>query len=272
MLLEMLAQQLGENYMHILLSEESKIKESLTEEINYTEQLQKSVLPTHFPNDNLFDIAAISIPSKNVGGDFYDYIKISSSKYALIIADVSGKGLGAGFFMTMTRSILRVYFSQIDDPASILKYTNRHIFEDSKNGMFVTCFLLVIDTKNKTLTYSNAGHLPQYLVRKDNSSNTKILEEMHTKGKPLGFIKNETYINNKISYSSDDTIVLFTDGVTDTFNRFDEVYGDDRLKELLKNDYDNPKELLDDIVEETVAFRDEVAQFDDITLLITKIL
>ena len=95
---------------------------------------------------------------------------------------------------------------------------------------------------------------------------------MHTKGKPLGFVKNETYINNKISYSSDDTIVLFTDGVTDTFNRFDEVYGDDRLKELLKNDYDKPKELLDDIVEETVTFRDEIAQFDDITLLITKIL
>lgn len=132
MLLEMLAQQISENYMHVFLSEESKIKQSLTEEINYTEELQKSILPTEFPNKKLFDVAAVSIPSKTVGGDFYDYIKLKDGKYALIIADVSGKGLKAGFFMVMTRSVLRVYSSQIDNPAKILEQTNKHIFYDSK--------------------------------------------------------------------------------------------------------------------------------------------
>ena len=271
-LLEMLAQQIGENYMHVLLSEESKIKESLTEEINFTEQLQKSVLPKEFPSNGLFDIAAVSIPSKNVGGDFYDYIKISDTKYALVIADVSGKGLGAGFFMTMTRSILRVYFSEMEDPSKILESTNKHIYADSNNGMFVTCFLVVVDTENKTITYSNAGHLRQYLIKKYDISSLDSIHEMHTHGKPLGFIENATYQNKQISYSSSDTIVLFTDGITETFNKDGEEYGEERLKEILKNDYDNAKELVDDIVNETVSFRGKTPQFDDVTLLIARFL
>ena len=271
-LLEMLAQQIGENYMHILLSEESKIKESLTEEINFTEQLQKSVLPKEFPNDGLFDIAAVSIPSKNVGGDFYDYVKISDTKYGLVIADVSGKGLGAGFFMTMTRSILRVYFSEMDDPSKILEAANKHIYKDSNNGMFVTCFLIVIDTENKTITYSNAGHLPQYLIKKYDISSLDSIHEMHTHGKPLGFIEDASYQNKQLSYSSSDTIVLFTDGITETFNKDEEEYGEDRLKAILKNDYDNSKELVNDIVEETVSFRGKMPQFDDVTLLVARLL
>lgn len=271
MLLEMLAQQISENYMHVFLSEESKIKQSLTEEINYTEQLQKSILPSEFPNKKLFDVAATSIPSKNIGGDFYDYMKLKEGKYALIIADVSGKGLNAGFFMVMTRSVLRVYASQIDNPAKILEQTNKHIFYDSKKGMFVTCFLAIVDTKNKTITYSNAGHIPQYLVKKA-SMNEDYITEMYVGGKPLGFVESPSYKNKKISYEKSDTIVMFTDGVTETFNENNEEYGENKLKDILKNEYDSSSELLKDIVDETIYFRADAPQFDDITLLIAKIL
>lgn len=271
MLLEMLAQQISENYMHVFLSEESKIKQSLTEEINYTEQLQKSILPSEFPNKKLFDVAATSIPSKNIGGDFYDYMKLKEGKYALIIADVSGKGLNAGFFMVMTRSVLRVYASQIDNPAKILEQTNKHIFYDSKKGMFVTCFLAIVDTKNKTITYSNAGHIPQYLVKKA-SVNEDYITEMYVGGKPLGFVESPSYKNKKISYEKSDTIVMFTDGVTETFNENNEEYGENKLKDILKNEYDSSSELLKDIVDETIYFRADAPQFDDITLLIAKFL
>ena len=271
MLLEMLAQQISENYMHVFLSEESKIKQSLTEEINYTEQLQKSILPSEFPNKKLFDVAATSIPSKNIGGDFYDYMKLKEGKYALVIADVSGKGLNAGFFMVMTRSVLRVYASQIDNPAKILEQTNKHIFYDSKKGMFVTCFLAIVDTKNKTITYSNAGHIPQYLVKKA-SVNEDYITEMYVGGKPLGFVESPSYKNKKISYEKSDTIVMFTDGVTETFNENNEEYGENKLKDILKNEYDSSSELLKDIVDETIYFRADAPQFDDITLLIAKFL
>ena len=272
MLLEMLAQQISENYMHVFLSEESKIKQSLTEEINYTEELQKSILPTEFPNKKLFDVAAVSIPSKTVGGDFYDYIKLKDGKYALIIADVSGKGLKAGFFMVMTRSVLRVYSSQIDNPAKILEQTNKHIFYDSKKGMFVTCFLAIVDTKNKSITYSNAGHIPQYFIKKSAMNKAEYLTEMYIPGKPLGFVENASYKNKKISYSKADKIIMFTDGVTETFNKDNEEFGESKLKDILKNEYDSSKELLNDIVEETVYFRADAPQFDDITLLIVKFL
>lgn len=272
MLLEMLAQQISENYMHVFLSEESKIKQSLTEEINYTEELQKSILPTEFPNKKLFDVAAVSIPSKTVGGDFYDYIKLKDGKYALIIADVSGKGLKASFFMVMTRSVLRVYSSQIDNPAKILEQTNKHIFYDSKKGMFVTCFLAIVDTKNKSITYSNAGHIPQYFIKKSAMNKAEYLTEMYIPGKPLGFVENASYKNKKISYSKADKIIMFTDGVTETFNKDNEEFGESKLKDILKNEYDSSKELLNDIVEETVYFRADAPQFDDITLLIAKFL
>lgn len=272
MLLEMLAQQISENYMHVFLSEESKIKQSLTEEINYTEELQKSILPTEFPNKKLFDVTAVSIPSKTVGGDFYDYIKLKDGKYALIIADVSGKGLKAGFFMVMTRSVLRVYSSQIDNPAKILEQTNKHIFYDSKKGMFVTCFLAIVDTKNKSITYSNAGHIPQYFIKKSAMNKAEYLTEMYIPGKPLGFVENASYKNKKISYSKADKIIMFTDGVTETFNKDNEEFGESKLKDILKNEYDSSKELLNDIVEETVYFRADAPQFDDITLLIAKFL
>lgn len=272
MLLEMLAQQIAENYMHVFLSEEAKIKQSLTKEIDYTERLQKSILPSEFPNKKLFDVAATSIPSKNIGGDFYDYIKLKEGKYGLVIADVSGKGLNAGFFMVMTRSILRVYFSQMDNPAKILEHTNKHIFYDSKNGMFVTCFLAIVDTRNKIITYSNAGHIPQYFVKKSSINKEDYITEMYIHGKPLGFIENASYKNKKISYSKSDKIILFTDGVTETFNKENEEYGENKLKDILKNQYDNSKELLKDIVEETIYFRADTPQFDDITLLIAKFL
>lgn len=173
--------------------------------------------------------------------------------------------------MVMTRSILRVYSSQMDNPAKILEQTNKHIFYDSKKGMFVTCFLAIVDTKNKTITYSNAGHIPQYLVKKA-SVNEDYITEMYVGGKPLGFVESASYKNKKISYEKSDTIVMFTDGVTETFNENSEEYGESKLKDILKNEYDSSSELLKDIVDETIYFRADAPQFDDITLLIAKFL
>ena len=138
--------------------------------------------------------------------------------------------------------------------------------------MFVTCFLVVIDTENKTLTYSNAGHLTQYLLKKYDISTLDSILEMHTHGKPLGFIEDASYQNKQISYSNGDTIILYTDGITETFNKSEEEYGEERLKNILKNDYDDAKELVDDIVNETVSFRGKTPQFDDITLLVARLL
>ena len=158
------------------------------------------------------------------------------------------------------------------NPAKILEQTNKHIFYDSKKGMFVTCFWAIVDTKNKSITYSNAGHIPQYFIKKLAMNKAEYLTEMYVPGKPLGFVENASYKNKKISYSKADKIIMFTDGVTETFNKDNEEFGESKLKDILKNEYDSSKELLNDIVEETVYFRADAPQFDDITLLIAKFL
>lgn len=273
-LLEMLAQQIGENYLHIVLSDESKIKQTMEAELSVTGNLQKSILPTGFPNTVKFDVTSDSIPSQDVGGDFYDFIKMDNDKYAIIIADVSGKGIFAGLYMTMTRSILRVYVSQNQSPATILSKVNKHIYEDSKSGMFVTCFLAVVDIKKKTITYSNAGHIEQYLLKKSNGKNNKkTIKSLHTMGKPLGFIEKCKYQNKTTEYNSGDTMILFTDGITETFNEKEEEYGYERLKEvILSKEYSSSNKMFNAILKDTKSFQGLAHQFDDITLIVAKLL
>ena len=267
-LFDMLVQQITENYNHFQLLEESRIKEKLSAELVFTGNLQQSILPVDFPAHDKFDITAKSIPSENVGGDFYDFIELEENKYAIVVADVSGKGIRAGLFMTMTRSIIRVYCSKYTDPASILKYGNKQVYKDSKSGMFVTVFLLIIDTEKKEITYSNAGHLTQYLVKEDD----EILE-LHTSGKPLGVVEDAEYQNSTINYEKGETIVLFSDGITETFNIEDEEYGEDRVKNVIKqNIKKSSKDIATAIIDDTIEYRGMRNQFDDITLIVSKFL
>ncbi len=268
-LFDMLVQQITENYNHFKLLEESRIKEKLSAELVFTGNLQQSILPISFPAHDKFDITAKSIPSENVGGDFYDFIELEDNKYAIVVADVSGKGIRAGLFMTMTRSIIRVYCSKYTDVANILKYANKQVYKDSKSGMFVTVFLLIIDTEKKEITYSNAGHLTQYLVKKENN---EILE-LRTNGKPLGVIEDAEYQNSTINYEEGEIIVLFSDGITETFNTEDEEYGEDRIKNILKQNIEaSSKDIAAAIIDDTIEYRGVRSQFDDITLIVNKFL
>ena len=271
-LLEMLAQQIGDNYIHFKLLKEAKLKEKLAAEVEMTGFMQQSILPTDFSFADAFDIFARSIPSENVGGDFYDFIKITESKYALVIADVSGKGLRAGLFMAMCRSIIRVYALENKTPANILKKTNKHLYQDSKSGMFVTVFIAIVDTSKKEIKYSNAGHLNQFLIKSDD--NNKIsLETLHTQGRPLGVLEDESYTNSKINYDINDKILLFTDGITETFNEESEEYGEERLVEFISSKhFENSIDTCNSIVDDTITFRKEAAQFDDTTIIVAKML
>lgn len=271
-LLEMLTQQINDNYIHFQLLKEAKIKEKLAAEVEMTGFMQQSILPTDFSFTDAFDLTARSIPSENVGGDFYDFVKITESKYALVIADVSGKGLRAGLFMAMCRSIIRVYALENKTPSNILKKTNEHLYQDSKSGMFVTVFIAIVDTEKKEIKYSNAGHLNQFLIKSDDSQKIS-LETLHTQGRPLGVLEDENYVNSKINYDVNDKILLFTDGITETFNGESEEYGEERLIEFISSKhFENSNDACNSIIDDTIEFRKEADQFDDITILVAKML
>ncbi len=269
-LLEMLSQQISENYKNVMLSKEAAIKQKMDLELAVTAQIQQSILPKNFKNNDGIDIYAKNIPAKEVGGDFYDFIDIGNGKYVSIIADVSGKGLPAGLFMTMTRSIIKVHFGITDNPAKSLSMTNKYVYEDSKTGMFVTCFAAVIDTNIKKITFANAGHGEQYLLsRVDDEYNIKIMTEP---SKPLGFIDKVEYKNHSIKYNSGDFLMLFTDGVTDTFNDEGNDYGEDRLKTFLtKSTFESSIDLYEKVLEDTIQYKGNGEQFDDITMMILRL-
>lgn len=265
LLLEMLAQQISENYNHSRLSEQYQSKQKLEAELSITAQMQRDILPKKFPSDGDLDIAACNVPATVVGGDFYDFLPLGKGKYGLIIADVSGKGVPAGLFMAISRSVLRVYFTDQASPATILTLANRYLYEDSQRGMFVTTFCCLIDTVAKEITYANAGHFEQYLLSQEEDNTIKSL---HTRGKPLGIVRDEIYTERKTGYTSGDVLLLYTDGVTEAINSHFEEYGESRLKKnLLRFNDESSAHLLKYILDDILLFQGEAEQFDDITLM-----
>ena len=264
-LFEMLAQQISENYRHFKLWEEHKENQRTETELAFTAHMQQEILPKNFPVTEELDIAARSIPAKFVGGDFYDFIPMKKGKYLLIIADVSGKGLTAGMFMAISRSVLRAHSDHMNSPAKLLQWANRRIFADSISGMFVTCFCCLLDTGKKEITFANAGHPPQLIFRSDK----KEIESLHAHGRPLGVLEKAEFENRKITYGKGDILLLFTDGITETINKLYEEFGEHRLQASLNRNCHCGKsdELNGRILEDVARFQGEMEQFDDITMM-----
>lgn len=264
-LLEMIAQQIMENYLHSQLTEEFKNKQKMEAELAITARMQQDILPKEFPADGQLDIAACTIPAKIVGGDFYDFLPLGQGKYGAIIADVAGKGIPAGLFMAISRSTIRVHFAHTHSPAKILELANKHIFADSRSGMFVTCFCCILDTQKKEITYANAGHYVQYLLK----SRTRQIVFLHTQGKPLGVFPQETFQEKRLSYDPEDILVLYTDGVTEAVNAKFEEYGDRRLKTRIRSARESSSEgIMKLIIDDISKHQGNAQPFDDITLMV----
>lgn len=264
-LLEMLAQQISENHNYLVMMEDLKNKEKIETELEIAARMQKDILPNEFPSNGEFDIAACSVPAKKVGGDFYDYIPMGNGRYGIIMSDVSGKGIPAGLFMAISRSVIRVNFLNMEGPSAVLKNANEHIYYDSKTGMFVTSFCCIVDTEANEITYSNAGHFEQYLFRQK----SKKIVPLYAKGKPLGVMPNETFIDKSIKYAKGDILLLYTDGITEAMNDRIEQFGEDRLQSLLEEveSHQRSSQIIETILANVREFAGDVEQFDDVTIM-----
>lgn len=248
-------------------------KEKVHSELMIANKIQKSMLPCifpAFPERKDFDIYAVMDPAREVGGDFYDFFLIDDSKLALVIADVSDKGVSAALFMVVAKILIKNQLQNGDSPAEVLKIVNNRLCESNEVGMFVTCFLGIFNIKSGEFIYANAGHNPPFLYRKS-EENCIVITSPH--GLVLGGTPNITYLQSKTYLYPGDFLFLYTDGVTEAANKRGRLFSQQKLEEIVNSCGKKNvaiQDLIFDIKSEINKFVGNAAVSDDITMLALK--
>jgi PAS domain S-box-containing protein len=236
-------------------------------ELRIASDIQRSFLPERIPPVAGFDLAAISVPAMEVGGDFYDFIPSRDGGLGMVIADVSGKSVPAALFMALSRTIVRANATHHQSGTEVLQDANDMISADSRSGMFVTLFYGVLDEKTRNLVYANAGHPPPLLFR----GSTGDFVELEVTGIALGALCGMEYEERRMSLSTGDVLVLYTDGVTEAINHDVAQYGTKRLCSVVRKAHSlSAQEIMESILEDISRFSGDQAQFDDITMIVVK--
>jgi sigma-B regulation protein RsbU (phosphoserine phosphatase) len=249
------------------LFQEALEKQKMEEDLLIARDIQRNLLPQSLPEYEKYDIAALNVSSKQVGGDYYDVIKLDNEKFYIAIADVSGKGVPASLMMANIQAFLQVICRQgirIDEATGMI---NDLVTANTSEGRFITFFWGYINTTTNTLTYVNAGHNPPYLIR-----NGQIIK-LDKGGIIFGVMKTTVpYIFEEVELKKDDVLILYTDGVSEALNLDFEEYSDERLQSVAKNLVDkNADEILNGIKEDVQIFTQGNTQSDDITLIVIKV-
>ena len=244
-------------------------KERISKELELASTIQKQILPKTLRKIENVDISTYFSPAKEIGGDYYDY-SIRNNNLSITIADVSGKGIPAAFLMALSRSMLKTinYVSNIG-PSKELNLFNKIIYNDITEDMFITMMNAKFDMETSIMTYSSAGHNP-LLVYKKNEDKVELLG---TKGVAIGFIDNYLYKENNVELTNGDIVVFYTDGIIECENSKRELFGIERLKEILYRVKElSAEEIKDVILSEIESFRKDYEQSDDITFVILKLI
>lgn len=246
-------------------------RERLKKELEIAAKVQLSLLPKEEPKIPGYEISAISIPAIEAGGDYFDFVKLSGNKLGIVIGDVSGKGVGAAIYMTLTKGILQAHAEEDVSPKNVLGKVNRLLYKTIEKNSFVSMFYAILDTNNNHIIYSRAGHNPGILCS-ESGGKTKLL---FAKGMALGLeegsVFSSTLLEEEITLNNGDVFVLYTDGFTEAMNERHELYGEERLIKLIENNRNiSSKDLLNLILKEVKKFVDNYPQHDDMTLVILK--
>lgn len=252
-----------------MLFKESIEKKVLENELNIAREIQLALLPKNIPQTEEYKIYAVNNPAMQVGGDYFDLVKLNDESIAVAIADVSGKGTPAALLMSNLQSAVRSYLKIYDDKFNLSEITSRInnlIFECTTPEKFITFFWGILNTKDNKFFYINAGHNPGYLI-----SNNKI-QELNEGGLIIGIMDNELkYDTGCVDLAKEDLIVLYTDGITEARNSADEEYGTDRLLQCIKSNLSSkPEIIVNGILSDVKSFSGKTEQFDDQTLIVIK--
>jgi PAS domain S-box-containing protein len=245
----------------------AKANKRMEDELNFGRDIQMSMLPKEFPDfpgHDGFDLHGLLVPARELGGDFFDCFALDENRLYFCVGDVSGKGVPAALFMAMTKNMLSVMAQEVQSTAEIVTLTNDKISSDNAASMFVTLFVGIYNLQTQELYYTNAGHNPPLLRRKN--GDIELLKQIH--GPVVGAVDGIEYKEDEDQISTGDTLLAFTDGVTEAMNRDGGFYGDDRLFEFFSaSNFETAESLTNDVLSSVEKFAVDTEQADDITIL-----
>jgi phosphoserine phosphatase RsbU/P len=249
------------------LHRESLEKQQLEKELSLAKSIQAGYWPQHIPRLSGFEMAGISLPAAQVGGDYYDFIPLDEHVCALVIADISGKGFSAALLMASLRAALRAQVKNRIPAEETISLLNDVLVDDSPSNRFVTMLYGQLDTRDRTFTYVNAGHNPPFYF--DGGSFSELTEG----GAILGFQKGLPFTTGTVRLEPGSTLVMFTDGVVEAQNQAEEMFGEDRLKSVIQHERSGGAEsLLSAIRAAVLSFSGKAPQYDDLTLVVLRAL
>lgn len=235
------------------------------QELEIAKQVQSRLFPQNLPSLKSLDYTGVCIQARKVGGDYYDFLHLPLERVGLVIGDISGKGIAAALLMVNLQANLRSQCAASDDPQRLLRSVNDLFYENTSDSSYSTLFFAEYDDRSHRLRYANCGHLPALLLR-----NGGPLETLDSTCTVLGLFKDwDCYMGERRLYPGD-TLVLYTDGIVESFSEAGEEFGEERLIETLEqNCNQGPKEIAGAIVDAVREFNPE-NQHDDITLIVAK--
>jgi len=248
------------------LFREALEKQRMEEELNLARSIQKGMLPDSLPQPGGYEIAGTNIPSRQVGGDYYDVIPVDTHRYGIAIGDVAGKGAGAALLMANLQASLQALVSGGTGIAEMMSRINRQVYRNTSPDKFITFFYGEIDVSRHILTFCNAGHNYPLHISRDGK-----VEDLFEGGLILGMMPEADYRTATVPILPGDRILLFTDGITEAMNDAEEEFGETRLKEFAATHRnDTAVRLMDGIIDTVRNFNAAESQADDITLLVIR--
>jgi sigma-B regulation protein RsbU (phosphoserine phosphatase) len=238
----------------------------MRDELRYARELQLSMLPECAPSVPWTDLCAISIPATEVGGDYYDYF-VDGQRVALVCGDVAGHGMASGLVLAALRSGFTLLRDSLYDPAAVLKRLHHLVAETSRRRMLVTVAVVLLDEVRRRATIASAGHPPVVIARADGTAETVDLY-----APPLGVHLPVDIPQRTVDFRPGDVFVLHSDGIYETRNERDEVYGLDRLTRIIREHASGSAEALRDaILADVDRFRGQAPQGDDVTVVVARV-
>ncbi|TFH02732.1 MAG: GAF domain-containing protein [Calditrichales bacterium] len=238
----------------------------MQQEMNVAAQIQMNLLPKDFPSIKNYETYGVSIPAKEVGGDYYDFIPQEDKRLIFCLGDVSGKGMPAALLMANLQATLRGQAISCKDAQTCLKRSNNLLYHSTDMEKYATMFYGILDVINHQLIYANAGHNAPYLVSKKGE-----VKRLKTAGIPLGWLEEFDYKEERVDINPGDVLVAFSDGISEAMNSREEEFEEERILEVIKtNMHNGPRDITDSLIKVVTSFTGSAPQSDDMTVVVIK--